>query len=105
GAGLHRACPGNTDLAQCLYRPVAGLGPRRRVTREHGARRPLRVEAVGLALAPPPVSVGLVHLDHVQPPAAQMPAQSRTPGARALDPEREDFTEVGDPAGELAVAT
>src|ERR671918_1064793 len=84
--------------------PSPGLGCGGGVASEDRSCRRLGIDRVGLAAASPVVTVRLVDLDHVQPPGAQMPGQSRTPRAGAFHPDRQHLPEAGDPAGQVLVA-
>ena len=104
GAGLHRACSRNPNLAQRLDGSVTGLGQRGGITGEHGTGCDLGVETIGLALPAALVPIGLVDLDHVETSLTQVPAQTRSPRTGTFDADGEHLTEVGDPTGQLAIA-
>jgi hypothetical protein len=104
GAGLECTCSSHSKLAERLDGTVAGLGCGGGVAGEDRSCRRLGIDRVGLAASAPIVTVRLVDLDHVQPPGAQMPGQSRTPRAGAFDPDRQHLPEAGDPAGQVPVA-
>ena len=52
------------------------------------------VFGVGLALAPPALAIGPVHLDHRRPLGLEMTGQSGPIGSGALDADQLDGTEV-----------
>ena len=49
------------------------------------------------------MTVGLIHLDDIQSAGSKMAAQTRTPRPGAFHTEREDFTEAGHPASQVAI--
>ena len=95
GAGLHRTRSSEAELAQRFDRARRRLwGPRSRRRRARlgrpSPRRWDRTCPCGAGV----VTVGLVHLDHVQPSSPQVPAEPSTPRRGAFDTDREDFTEA-----------
>jgi hypothetical protein len=104
GAGLECAGSSHSELAQRLDGTVTGLGCGGGVAGQDRSCRRLGIDRVGLAATSPVVTVRLVDLDHVQPPATQMSGQSRTPRAGAFDSDRQHLPEAGDPAGQPPVA-
>jgi len=104
GPRLERTGAGDSQLAERFHGPVAGLGDHGGVTGEHSSRRGFGVDAVGLAAPTAGLTVRSVHLQHVEPAGPEVPAQSRSPGAGALDADGEDLAVAGDPAGQAPVA-
>jgi hypothetical protein len=104
GAGLHRAGPGETHLAECFDRTITRFRQCGGVTRTYGPGRHLGIDPIGLPAPTTPMTIRLVHLDDVQSAYAQMPGQTRAPRSGAFDTEREDFTQAGHPARQVAIA-
>jgi hypothetical protein len=89
GPRLERTGAGDPQLAERFHGPVAGLGDHGGVTGEHSSRRGFCVDGVGLAAPTAGLTVRSVHLQHVEPAGPEVPAQSRSPGAGALDADGE----------------
>src|SRR2546422_6934333 len=70
---------------------------------QDGAGCGLGVHGVGLAFAASGLTVGAVHLDHVQPARSQMARQSRTPRPGAFHTDGKDLAEPTEPRRELTV--
>ena len=103
-AGFDRAGTSETQLTERLDRTVTRFRERSGVTREHRSSCHLRVETIRLPAPAAPMAVGLIHLDDVQSTRTQVAAQARAPRPGAFDTQREDFTEAGHPAREVAIA-
>ena len=74
------------------------------VAAQHRPRRGFRVDGVGLALAPPGLTVRAAHLDQVQSPRSEVSRQSSAPRAGAFHTDRQHFTERTQPTCELSIA-
>ena len=87
----HHQRPDRFDVA------VAGLGQTQLAFTLSGASRLDGIKSVGLALAPPFLTVGPVDLDHRHPDPAQLAGQRRPVGAGALHPHLVNVAEGGEP--------
>jgi hypothetical protein len=83
--------------ADRLHIAISGLRDARRPSRQRGAGRFDRVDLIGLAALAAHLTVRAIHLDHHQPPTAQMTSQPRAIGARAFHPDPINRTEPGQP--------
>ena len=102
--GLTARALGDQQGPHRFHRPVAGLGHRSTTTPERRAGGFDRVEPVGLAVAATLLTVGSIHLDHLDPGALQEPGQAGAVGAGALDPHPGQVTEADQPAVQIPVA-
>ena len=104
GAGLERRASSDVQHPDCFHQTVAAFGLSCGFAAQRGARRGFGVGGVGLAVAPPRLAVGTVHLHHRHADRGEVARQAGAVAAGAFhadDPQRTPGPQPGD---EFAVA-